>query len=63
MKDLKKIEQTEAGYVPILKVKGAGRIDLGVYSTSECAVVLPLGWLVTKWCTLNCRALFCCLLC
>lgn len=46
MKDLKKIEQTEAGYVPILKVKGAGRIDLGVYSTSECAVVLPL--LVTK---------------
>ena len=35
MKDLKKIEQTEGGYVPVLKVKGEGRIDLGVYPTSE----------------------------
>ncbi len=39
MRELDKIvEQTPAGYVPILKVKGEGRIDLGVYSTSEQSV-------------------------
>ncbi|KAI7844265.1 hypothetical protein COHA_002063 [Chlorella ohadii] len=40
MRELDKIvEQTPAGYVPILKVKGEGRIDLGVYSTMRGAAV------------------------
>jgi hypothetical protein len=39
MKDLHKVEQTEAGYVPILKIKGEGRIDLGIYPTMRVAAV------------------------
>ena len=35
MKELQKVEETEAGFEPVLKVKGEGRIELGTYTTSK----------------------------
>lgn len=34
-----KVEEVDNGYVPVLKVKSAGRIDLGVYPTARAAAV------------------------